>query len=183
MQCKFHNSFFHIFYNSGVQAMPTFDIVSKYDIQEVENSVNMVTRDITNRYDFRGSDTTITFNKKEGAIKIESDSDMRISAVRDMLEKRAIGRSVALKTFKFNDIEKGSGMTVRQRVELQEGISKENAKKVNKMIKESKLKVQSQIQGEQIRVTGKKIDDLQSIIAFLKNENLEIPLQFINMKK
>jgi uncharacterized protein YajQ (UPF0234 family) len=74
-------------------------------------------------------------------------------------------------------------MTVRQKVELQEGISKENAKKVNKMIKESKLKVQSQIQGEQIRVTGKKIDDLQSIIAFLKNENLDIPLQFINMKK
>ena len=163
--------------------MPTFDIVSKYDIQEVENSVNMVTRDITNRYDFRGSDTTITFNKKEGTIKIESNSDMRISAVRDMLEKRAIGRSVALKTFKFNDIEKGSGMTVRQRVELQEGISKENAKKVNKMIKDSKLKVQSQIQGEQIRVTGKKIDDLQSIIASLKEENLEIPLQFINMKK
>ena len=74
-------------------------------------------------------------------------------------------------------------MTVRQRVELQEGISKENAKKVNKMIKDSKLKVQSQIQGEQIRVTGKKIDDLQSIIAFLKEENLGIPLQFINMKK
>jgi len=74
-------------------------------------------------------------------------------------------------------------MTVRQKVELQEGISKENAKKVNKMIKESKLKVQSQIQGEQIRVTGKKIDDLQSIIAFLKKENLDIPLQFINMKK
>ncbi|MCH2445549.1 MAG: nucleotide-binding protein, partial [Candidatus Marinimicrobia bacterium] len=87
------------------------------------------------------------------------------------------------KTFKFNDIEKGSGMTVRQRVELQEGISKENAKKVNKMIKGSKLKVQSQIQGEQIRVTGKKIDDLQSIISFLKKENLDIPLQFINMKK
>jgi hypothetical protein len=100
-----------------------------------------------------------------------------------MLEKRAVGRSVSLKTFKFNDIEKGSGMTVRQRVELQEGISKENAKKVNKMIKDSKLKVQSQIQGEQIRVTGKKIDDLQSIIAFLKEENLGIPLQFINMKK
>ena len=161
--------------------MPTFDIVSKYDIQEVENSVNMVTRDITNRYDFRGSDTNITFNKKEGTIKIESNSDMRISAVRDMLEKRAIGRSVALKTFKFNDIEKGSGMTVRQRVELQEGISKENAKKVNKMIKDSKLKVQSQIQGEQIRVTGKKIDDLQSIIAFLKYEMSTLLVKYKKM--
>ena len=163
--------------------MPSFDIVSKYEVQEIENSVNMVTRDIANRYDFRGSSTHILFSKKEGIIKIESDSEIRLIAVRDMLEKRAIGRSVALKTFKFNDIEKGSGMTVRQRVELQEGISKENAKKVNKMIKDSKLKVQSQIQGEQIRVTGKKIDDLQSIITFLKKENLGIPLQFINMKK
>ena len=163
--------------------MPSFDIVSKYEVQEIENSVNMVTRDIANRYDFRGSSTHILFSKKEGIIKIESDSEMRLIAVRDMLEKRAIGRSVALKTFKFNEIEKGSGMTVRQKVELQEGISKENAKKVNKMIKDSKLKVQPQIQGEQIRVTGKKINDLQSIISFLKKENLDIPLQFINMKK
>ena len=163
--------------------MPSFDVVSKYNIQEVENSVNMVNRDITNRYDFRGSNTNITLNKKENTIKIESDSEMRLIAVRDMLEKRAIGRSVALKTFKFNEIEKGSGMTVRQKVELQEGISKENAKIVNKMIKDSKLKVHPQIQGEQIRVTGKKINDLQSIISFLKKENLDIPLQFINMKK
>ena len=163
--------------------MPSFDIVSKYEVQEIENSVNMVTRDIANRYDFRGSSTHILFSKKEGIIKIESDSEMRLIAVRDMLEKRAIGRSVALKTFKFNEIEKGSGMTVRQKVELQKGISKENAKKVNKMIKDSKLKVQPQIQGEQIRVTGKKINDLQSIISFLKKENLDIPLQFINMKK
>ena len=163
--------------------MPSFDIVSKYEVQEIENSVNMVTRDIANRYDFRGSSTHILFSKKEGIIKIESDSEMRLIAVRDMLEKRAIGRSVALKTFKFNEIEKGSGMTVRQKVELQEGISKENAKKVNKMIKDSKLKVQPQIQGEQIRVTGKKINDLQSIISFLKKENLDIPLQFVNMKK
>ena len=163
--------------------MPSFDIVSKYEVQEIENSVNMVTRDIANRYDFRGSSTHILFSKKEGIIKIESDSEMRLIAVRDMLEKRAIGRSVALKTFKFNEIEKGSGMTVRQKVELQEGISKENAKKVNKMIKDSRLKVQPQIQGEQIRVTGKKINDLQSIISFLKKENLDIPLQFVNIKK
>ena len=163
--------------------MPSFDIVSKYEVQEIEKSVNMVTRDIANRYYFRGSSTHILFSKKEGIIKIESDSEMRLIAVRDMLEKRAIGRSVALKTFKFNEIEKGSGMTVRQKVELQEGISKENAKKVTKMIKDSKLKVQPQIQGEQIRVTGKKINDLQSIISFLKKENLDIPLQFVNMKK
>ena len=163
--------------------MPSFDVVSKFDIQEVENSVNMVSRDITNRYDFRGSNTNITLNKKENTIKIESNSEMRLNNVRDMLEKRAIGRKVALKTFKFNDIEKASGMSVRQKVELQEGISKENAKKVNKLIKNSKLKVQSQIQGEQLRVTGKNIDDLQNIIALLKKEFIEIPLQYVNMKK
>ena len=163
--------------------MPSFDVVSKFDIQEVENSVNMVNRDIINRYDFKGSNTNITLNKKENIIKIESDSELRLNVVRDMLEKRAIGRAVALKTFKFNDIEKASGMSVRQKVELRQGISKENAKKVNKLIKDSKLKVQSQIQGEQIRVTGKKIDDLQNIISFLKKEYLDIPLQFVNMKK
>ena len=148
--------------------MPSFDVVSKFDIQEVENSVNMVNRDIINRYDFKGSNTNITLNKKENIIKIESDSELRLNVVRDMLEKRAIGRAVALKTFNFNDIEKASGMSVRQKVELRQGISKENAKKVNKLIKNSQFKVQSQIQGEQIRVTGKKIDDLQNIISFLK---------------
>ena len=163
--------------------MPSFDVVSKFDIQEVENSVNMVNRDIINRYDFRGSNTKLILNKKENNIKVESDSEMRLDIVRDMLEKRAIGRSVSLKTFIFNDTEKASGMTVRQKVDLHQGISKDNAKKINKFIKESKLKVQSQIQDDQIRVTAKKIDDLQSIISLLKDENLNIPLQFVNMKK
>ena len=163
--------------------MPSFDVVSKFDILEVENSVNMVNRDINNRYDFRGSNTKLMLNKKENNIKVESDSEMRLDIVRDMLEKRAIGRSVSLKTFIFNDTEKASGMTVRQKVDLHQGISKDNAKKINKFIKESKLKVQSQIQDDQIRVTAKKIDDLQSIISLLKEENLNIPLQFVNMKK
>ena len=162
--------------------MPSFDVVSKFDIQEVENSINMVNRDITNRYDFRGSNTNITLNKKENIIKIESDSEIRLNTVRDMLEKRAIGRKVALKTFKFKDIEKASGMSVCQKVELQEGISKENAKKVNKLIKNSKLKVQSQIQGEQLRVTGKNIDDLQTIMKHLKSLDFKSPLVFENFK-
>ena len=163
--------------------MPSFDIVCKYDTQEIENSVNMVNRDITNRYDFRGSESKIIFNKKDSNLIIESDSEMRIDIIRDMLEKRAIGRSVSLKTFTFNDIEKGGGKIVKQKVDLNEGISKDNAKKINMMIKNSKLKVQSQIQGDQLRVTGKKIDDLQSIISFLKNENVDLSLQFVNMKK
>ena len=162
--------------------MPSFDIVSKFDVQEVENSVNMVNREIVNRYDFKGSNTRLTFNKKDKTINVESDSEMRINIVRDMLEQRSIKRSVSIKTFKFNEIEKGSGMSVRQKIDLQEGISKEHTKKVTKLIKSSKLKVQAQIQGEQVRVTVKKIDDLQKIISLLKEEILDIPLQFINMK-
>ena len=163
--------------------MPTFDIVSKYDIQEVENAVNMAIRDIANRYDFKGSKTNINFNKKDNIIKVETDSEMRLDSIKDILEKRAVGRFVSLKTFKYNAFEKSSGMLVKQNIELQQGISQENAKIINKLIKDSKLKVQSQIQGDQLRVTGKKIDDLQSIISFLKSESLDFSLQFVNMKK
>ena len=163
--------------------MPTFDIVCRYEIHEIENSVNMVKRDILNRYDFKGSSTSIILDKKNAAIKIESNSEIQLGSVRDMLEKRAVGRKVSLQTFQIHDVEKGSGMIVRQNIELQAGISKDDAKKINKLIKNSKIKVQSQIQGEQLRVTGKKIDDLQDVIKLLKDENLGIPLQFVNMKK
>ena len=163
--------------------MPSFDVVSKFNIQEIENSVNMVNRDIINRFDFRGSNTKLTLNKKENNIIIETNSGMRLDIVRDILGKRAIGRSVSLKTFVFNNAEKASGMTIRQKIDLHHGISKDNAKKINKFIKNSKLKVQSQIQDDQIRVTAKKIDDLQRIIALLKEENMDFPLQFVNMKK
>ena len=163
--------------------MPSFDVVSKINIQEIENSVNMVNRDIVNRFDFRGSNTKLKFNKKENYILIETNSEMRLNIVQDMLEKRAIGRSVSLKVFIFNNAEKASGMNIRQKVDLQQGISKDNAKNINKLIKDSKLKVQSQIQDEQIRVSAKKIDDLQRIIILLKEENIDIPLQFVNMNK
>jgi len=162
--------------------MPSFDIVSKFNIQEIENSVNMVNRDIVNRFDFRGSNTKLTLNKKENNIIIETNSEMRLDIVRDMLEKRALKRSVSLKTFVFNNAEKASGMTIRQKVDLHQGISKDNAKKINKFIKGVNLKVQSQIQDDQIRVNAKKIDNLQKIISLLKEENMDIPLQFVNMK-
>ena len=163
--------------------MPSFDVVSKFNIQEIENSVNMVNRDIVNRFDFRGSNTKLTFNKKDNFILIETNSEMRLNIVQDMLEKRAIGRSVSLKVFIFNNAEKASGMNIRQKVDLQQGISKDNAKKINKLIKDSKLKVQSQIQDEQIRVSAKKIDDLQNIISIIKKMEMDLPLQFVNMKK
>ena len=163
--------------------MPTFDIVSKLDIQEVDNAINMVSRDILNRYDFRGSNTKLTLNKAEKTIKLEADNDMQLTAVRDMLENRAINRKLSIKIFDYQNEENASGMSVRQIVKLREGITSDNAKKINKMIKDMGLKVQSQIQGEQLRVSGKKIDDLQGIISALNEAKLDFPLQFVNIKR
>ena len=163
--------------------MPSFDIVSSFDMQELDNAVNMVKRDILNRYDFKGTDSTISLNKQEKNVKIETSSSMQREAILDMLKNRSISRKISIKIFDFKDEEPASGMRVRQYINLREGISKENAKKINTLIKNWKLKVQSQIQGEQIRVTSKKIDDLQNIIGKLKEEKLSIALQFINFKK
>ena len=162
--------------------MPSFDVVSKFDMQEVDNAVNMVKRDIANRFDFKGSSADLELNKNENSIKIKADNEYQIKAVVDMLEKRAISRKVSIKTFEYKDIEQATGMSIRQIVKLKEGIDKDSASKINKLIKSQKIKVQSQIQGDQLRVTGKKIDDLQKIIEIIKEENPSLPLQFINMR-
>tara|TARA_B110000196_G_C21135008_1_gene660568 strand:- start:269 stop:760 length:492 start_codon:yes stop_codon:yes gene_type:complete len=162
--------------------MPSFDIVSSFDMQEVDNAVNMVSRDISQRYDFRGSKTKLTLDKNEKNITIEADNTMQLSAAVDMLKSRAISRKISLKVFKFNNEESAVGTSIRQKVLLLEGIDRDRAKSINKIIKDKKLKVQSQIQGDQLRVTGKKIDDLQSVISMLKSEPLDIDLQFVNMK-
>jgi len=162
--------------------MPSFDVVSSFNMQEVDNAVNMVVRDISQRYDFRGSSTKVTLDKSQKSISIEADNTMQLSAVVDMLKSRAISRKVSLKVFKFHEEESAAGTSIRQRVSLREGIDRDRAKSINKMIKDKKLKVQSQIQGEQLRVTGKKIDDLQSVIEMLKSANLDIALQYVNMK-
>ena len=162
--------------------MPSFDIVSSLDMQEVDNAVNMVKRDINNRYDFKGSSSSITLNKSDNIILIEGDSDYHMTTIFDMLQNRSISRKISIKAYEYKGVENASGMKLRQYVDLQSGISKENGKKINSLIKELKLKVNSQVQGEQLRVTAKKIDDLQSVISTLKEKNLDIPLQFVNMK-
>ena len=163
--------------------MPSFDIVSKYDLQEIDNAVNIVKRDIQNRYDFRGSNSSINLDKIDKKIKIEASNSMQREAIVDMLQDRSVTRKVPLKVYDFLEEEKASGMMVRQYVNLKEGISKDNSKKINKLIKEYKLKVQSQIQGEQLRVTSKKIDALQEVMKKLNAENLDIALQYLNFKK
>tara|TARA_Y100000994_G_scaffold181788_1_gene150609 strand:- start:88 stop:579 length:492 start_codon:yes stop_codon:yes gene_type:complete len=163
--------------------MPSFDIVSSFDMQEIDNSVNMVKRDIQNRYDFKGSNSTIELNKTDKKIKIEAGNTMQLEAIIDMLKNRSISRKVPIKVYDFQAEEKAEGMSVRQYVLLKDGISKDNAKKINKLIKNYKLKVQSQIQGDQLRVTGKKIDDLQDVMQSLNSEKMDIALQYINLKK
>ena len=163
--------------------MASFDIVSSFDMQELDNAVNMVKRDILNRYDFKGTNSQISLNKQDINIKIETRSTMQREAIVDMLRNRSISRKVPIKIFDFKEEERALGMTVRQFIHLNEGISKDDAKIINTLIKNFKLKAQSQIQGELIRVTAKKIDDLQDIIGRLKEEKLSIALQYINFKK
>ena len=163
--------------------MPSFDVVSRFDMQEVDNAVNMVKRDILNRYDFRGTNTSISLNKTEKNIKIEASNSMQREAVLDMLKNRTISRKVPLKVYDVKDEEKAAGMMVRQYVFLKEGISKDLSKTINKLIKNYRLKVQSQIQGDQLRVTSKKIDELQNVIQKLKSEDFDSALQFVNLKK
>ena len=163
--------------------MPSFDIVSSFNMQEVDNAVNITTRELTTRYDLKNQECSIQLNKNDKKIIIEAANEMALHAITDILKKRSINRNLSIKIYDLLAIEKSVGMSVRQTINLKEGISKENAKKINLFIKDLKLKVQPQIQGEQLRVTAKKIDDLQFIIDQLKQSSFEINLEFVNFKK
>jgi uncharacterized protein YajQ (UPF0234 family) len=162
--------------------MPSFDIVSQIDMQEVDNAVNQTRREIEQRFDFRDSKTTIELNKKEKTITLLTEDAMRLSAIRQSLAGRMTTRKVDPRILEFGDEEPAGGMMLRQVVKLREGIERDVAKSIIKWVKESKLKVTAQIQDDQVRVEGKKIDDLQAVIAGVKSLKLEVPLQFINMK-
>lgn len=163
--------------------MPSFDIVSTFDIQELDNAVNITAREVTTRYDLRDQSCKISLNKTDKTILVEAKTEMALKAMTDILQNRSVNRKLSIKIFEFNDVESASGMSVRQTINLKEGITKENSKKINTLIKNLKLKVQSQIQGEQLRVTAKKIDDLQNVIEQLKKSNIDIHLDFVNFKK
>ena len=163
--------------------MPSFDIVSSFNMQEVDNAINITARELTTRYDLKNQGCSIQLNKNDKKIIIEAANEMALHAITDILKKRSINRNLSIKIYDLLAIEKSVGMSVRQTINLKEGISKENAKKINLFIKDLKLKVQPQIQGEQLRVTAKKIDDLQFIIDQLKQSSFEINLEFVNFKK
>jgi uncharacterized protein YajQ (UPF0234 family) len=161
--------------------MPSFDVVSEVDQQEVRNAVDQVGREVANRYDFKGTGTTIEL--EEHTIKLHSSSEDRLAALRTVLEEKLVKRGVSLKALDYGKVEEASGATARQVVTLAAGISSEKAKELNKHIKGLGLKgVQSQTQGDQLRVTGKKRDDLQAVIAALKEGDFGVPLQFTNFR-
>jgi len=161
--------------------MPTFDVVSEVDGQEVRNAVDQAAREIAQRYDFKGTDSSIEL--VDGAINLASASEDRLAALRQVLEEKLVRRKVSLKVLDYGGIEPASGGSVRQSATLQSGISSEKAKELNKFIKGLGLKgVQSSTQGDQLRVQGKKRDALQEVIAKLKEGDFGLPLQFTNFR-
>ncbi|HZK49791.1 MAG TPA: YajQ family cyclic di-GMP-binding protein [Thermoleophilia bacterium] len=163
--------------------MPSFDVVSRVDMQEMDNTVNMLKKEVTARYDFRGSKTEVELDKKESLIRLLTEDDMKLRALRDVLIAKAVKRGIDTKAFEFGDPERAGGDMLRQEVKIANGIDIETARKVAKLVKEAKLKVQAAIQGDEVRITGKKRDDLQDAIALLKEADLGVPLQYVNMRE
>ncbi|MEH7400547.1 MULTISPECIES: YajQ family cyclic di-GMP-binding protein [Bacillaceae] len=158
----------------------SFDIVSKVDLPEVSNAIQLATKEIATRYDFKGSKSSITLEKEE--LVLVSDDDYKLEQLKDVLINKLIKRNVPIKNLDYSKVEGASGGTVRQRAKLVQGIDKDNAKKINTIIKNSGLKVKSQIQDDQIRVTAKSRDDLQAIIAAVKGADLSVDVQFLNYR-
>lgn len=162
--------------------MPSFDIVSKVDAQALDNAVNVTTKEITNRFDFKGSHVSIQLDKKEFLLKIETEDDMKMRQLIDVLINRAHKQGIAPEAFDMSKESYQSGKLTKQEVSVRNGLKQEDAKKVVKMIKDSGLKVQAQIMDDMVRVTGKKIDDLQDVIKLCRTSELGIPLQYENMR-
>ena len=166
---------------ASLPSMPTFDVVSEVDRQELRNAVDQAQREMVNRFDFKGTDSSIEQN--ELVITIRTISEEKARAVRTLLEEKMVKRGMSLKGIEWGKFEQASGDTVRQVVTIKVGIGSEKAREINKLVKEKGPKgVSSQTQGEQVRVTGKKRDDLQAVITLLKGADLGIPLQFENFR-
>jgi uncharacterized protein YajQ (UPF0234 family) len=162
--------------------MPSFDISSKVDLQTLDNAINTVNKEISTRFDFKNSAVKIDLNKKDFIINLEVESDMKMKQVIDVIISRAMKQGIEASAFDFEKDAYPSGKVVRKEVSVRNGLKQEDSKKIVKLIKDSSLKVQVAIMDDIVRVTGKKIDDLQDVIALCRNSSLGLPLQFINMK-
>lgn len=172
----------YLIFLKKITAMPSFDIVSKVDLQTLDNAINTVNKEITNRFDFKGSHVVIDLNKKEFTVNLEADSDMKIQQIVDVMISRGMKQGLAPEVFDLSKEPYPSGKVTKKEIPVRNGIKQEDAKKIVKLIKDSGMKVQAAIMDDIIRVTGKKIDDLQEVIQASKGWNVGIALQYINMK-
>lgn len=162
--------------------MPSFDIVSKVDLQTLDNAINTVSKEIKNRFDFKGNHVVIDLNKKDLKLNLEADSDMKMVQITDVLISKSMKQGLAAEIYDLSKEPFPSGKIVKKEVPVRNGISQEDAKKIVKLIKDEKFKVQASIMDDIIRITGKKIDDLQAVIQASKGWDLGLALQFVNMK-
>ncbi len=162
--------------------MPSLDIVSKMNYAELHNALNNTKKAIAQRFDFRGATADLELNEKEGTLKMVSDDGTKLNGIREMFESAAHRRGLSLKSFVWGEPEPALAGKVKREVKIQNGIEQDKAKNIVKIIKDSKLKVQASIQGDEIRVTGKQIDDLQAVMKMLTAAELDLPLQYVNMK-
>jgi cyclic-di-GMP-binding protein len=162
--------------------MPSFDIVSKVELQALDNAINVVRKEITNRFDFKNSHVVIDLDKKDFKLNIETDDDMKMGQLTDVLINRAHKQGIAPEAFDMSKDPHPSGKIVKKEVSVRNGLKQDDAKKVTKLIKDSGLKVQAQIMDDLVRVTAKKIDDLQAVIKLCQGADLRLPLQYINMR-
>ena len=160
--------------------MPSFDVVSQVDMQEVSNALQQTRKEVEQRYDFKGSKTEI--EQEKDAIKITSENDFKVKAVVDVLQSKLVKRGINLKSLEYGKIEPAAGSTARQLITIHQGLDTDAAREVVKLIKETKLKVQAQVQDDQVRVSAKARDDLQGVIQSLRGADFRRPLQFINMR-
>jgi len=160
----------------------SFDIVSRVDMQEVSNAVQQAVKEIQQRFDFKGSKSGIELNKEAAEITLVSDDEYKLKSLIEILKAKLVKRNVSLKSLGYGTVEKAAGDTVRQVVTLQQGLSMERTKNIVKLIKETKLKAQAEIQKDQVRVRAKKIDDLQAVIQMLKGKDFDFHVEFINYR-
>ena len=160
----------------------SFDVVSKIDLQEVKNAVEQAMKEVGQRFDFKGSKSEIHLDESANEISISSDDEYKLKSLLDILQSKLVKRGISLNALTYGKIEPGLGGTVKQKISLQQGIPSEKAKEIVKVIKDMKLKVQSQIQGDQVRVTGKSKDDLQVVLKCLREKDFGIDMQFTNYR-
>lgn len=160
--------------------MPSFDVVSRVDMQEVRNAVDQAQREISTRFDFKNTGSTVELG--ENSITVRSDTEARLKAAVEVLEEKFIKRKLSLKALSRGKVEEAGGGTYRQTLTITTGIATEKAKEIVKAIKDTKMKVQAAIQGDEVRITGKKRDDLQEVIQHLKDADYDIPLQYVNFR-